>query len=416
MNKRKIKRPAGRFEGIGILSGLILLHLSVVAQPKIPFPEYHIYAGNTHSHTIYTNSHGAHLNHNPGATKFMEVDSEGVSHSINCTLKPDWQKFQGLPSVHFRLAKENKYDFYAVTDHSQEAAFHPTSTENEAWLDIKKAAKVASDKNFVAIRAFEYSENDGPGGTGHLNVFNTSEYLNALEPGNDLPHFYSWLTNVSSNGKGAVVACFNHPGDKQYNNWDYRSPGVTEVITLLEVINSNNHLHYSAFISALDKGWKVSPVCGNDNHGIGGISTQTSRTFVLAPERTKAAILDAMKNRRTYASLENNIQCRYSVNDKIMGSTLNRDEVFQFNILISDPDTDDPKDKITRIDIVKEGGQVVETYEVPTPGYSVEWAPTINDSYSKYFFVRVWNAGGGDAPDADPQKPLAWLAPVWTGR
>jgi hypothetical protein len=30
--------------------------------------------------------------------------------------------------------------------------------------------------------------------------------------------------------------------------------------------------------------------------------------------------------------------------------------------------------------------------------------------------VRVWTARGGDAPQADAAKPVAWLAPVWTGR
>ena len=59
---------------------------------------------------------------------------------------------------------------------------------------------------------------------------------------------------------------------------------------------------------------------------------------------------------------------------------------------------------------------MVQTYEVPTADYSVQWSPTVNDSANKYFFVRVWNAGGGDAPKADPQKPIAWLAPVWTGK
>ena len=98
-----------------------------------------------------------------------------------------------------------------------------------------------------------------------------------------------------------------------------------------------------------------------------------------------------------------------------MGSTLNRPDVFTFDISISDPDTDKPKHKITKIDIVKDGGAVVQTYN-PTPAHSVTWKPTIKDDTSKYFFVRVWNAGGGDASGANPAKPVAWLAPVWTGR
>jgi hypothetical protein len=184
---------------------------------------------------------------------------------------------------------------------------------------------------------------------------------------------------------------------------------------MLEVINSNNKLHYAAFLSALDAGWKVSPVCGNDNHGFYGITHHTSRTFVLATAKTKAAIFDAMKNRRTYAALDKNIQCRYTVNGAIMGSTLDRPNSFAFDVTINDPDTDNPKDRITKLDIVADGGKVVAS-ENPTPAFSVHWSPTLQDTTSRYFFVRVWNAGGGDAPGANPAKPMAWLSPVWTGR
>ncbi len=279
----------------------------------------------------------------------------------------------------------------------------------------KRQAAAASDADFAALPGFEYSENDGPGGVGHLNAINTSGMLNALAPGIDLPYFYKWLETAEPNGDGPVVATFNHPGPKQYNNWDYRDDRITDIITMLEVINSNNKIHYPAFINALDRGWKVSPVCGNDNHGTEAIARNTSRTFVLAKNKTKAAILDAMKNRRTYASLDKDIQCRYTVNGAIMGSTLNRPAVLNFDIHISDPDTGNPGHKITKIDIVKDGGAVVESY-APTPDYSLHWTRAINDSTSKFFFVRVWTAGGGDAPGADPKNPVAWLAPVWTGR
>jgi hypothetical protein len=123
-----------------------------------------------------------------------------------------------------------------------------------------------------------------------------------------------------------------------------------------------------------------------------------------------------MKHRRTYASLDGNIQCRYSVNGAPMGSTLDRPSKLNFKVLISDPDTGNPKDMITQIDIVRDGGEVALSYQPPTPAYTVDWSPKITDSTSKYFFVRVWNAGGGDAPGADPAKPVAWLAPIWTGR
>jgi hypothetical protein len=125
----------------------------------------------------------------------------------------------------------------------------------------------------------------------------------------------------------------------------------------------------------------------------------------LAADKTKASILDAMKHRRTYASLDRDIQCRYAVNGTIMGSTLNCPKTFRFSIVVQDPDTSNPNDKITKIDIVKDGGAIVQTY-TPTPAYSVRWKPTITDSTSKFFFVRVWDAGGGDDPKLIP--PIRW--------
>jgi hypothetical protein len=98
-----------------------------------------------------------------------------------------------------------------------------------------------------------------------------------------------------------------------------------------------------------------------------------------------------------------------------MGSTLSCPDRFKFDISVSDPDAEDPKAKITKIEIVQDGGVVAQTYS-PTPAASVHWSPELENSTNKYFFIRVWNAGGGDAPGADPTKPVAWLAPVWTGR
>ncbi len=395
---------------IVVLACLLASHNVASGQAGPLLPQYHIYAGNTHSHTANTWGHGEQY-----AKPKEEVGESKVKRADVKVLRPDWQKYQGPPAAHYALAKSKGYDFYATTDHSQEAPFQPPSPTNSAWLAAKREAAGATDANFVAIAGYEHSENDGPNGTGHLNVFNSGEYLNALAPGVDLPYLYSWLKTVPANGDGPVVASFNHPGPHGYNDWAYCDPQVGDILTLLEVINSNNRIHYEAFVNALDKGWKVSPVCGLDNHGFGGITHSTSRTFVLATAKTKAAILDALKHRRTYASLDGNLQCRYTVNGAAMGSTLNGPETFRFDIRISDPDTNQPKHRITKLDIVKDGGAIAQTYS-PTAAYSVTWSPTIRDATNRFFFVRVWNAGGGDAPGANPAKPIAWLAPVWTGR
>lgn len=392
------------------------------ADTNLPASAYHIYAGDTHAHTSFTASHGAQYvkvkKEASGGEKetLIQVTKDGLqTPARGMVLRKDWQKVQGPPEVHFRVAKENGYDFYISSDHSQDAPFHPVSLTNAAWVATKEQARAATDSDFVALAGYEHSENNGPGGKGHLNVINSAAYLNAMAPGIDLKYLYKWLATTAPNGEGPVVATFNHPGAQGYNNWAYRDDAVTDVITMLEVINSNDKIHYAGFIAALDHGWKVSPVCGHDNHGLQGIRDMASRTFVLATNKTKVAILDGMKNRRTYAALDRNIECRYTVNGAIMGSTLAEANTFQFDIDVSDPDTANPKNKITKLDIVEDGGKVVQTFS-PEPAHSVQWKPSITNAKAHYFFVRVWSVGGGDVPNAKPKNPVAWLAPVWTGR
>lgn len=359
-------------------SSSILAQTEAPAQAEVAPEDYHFYRGSTHAHTRYTESHGE------------QVKSNDPSKN-------------GPPAEHFRRARAAGYDFYTTTDHSQEAPFEPTSPTNPAWLATKQQAMEATDADFVALVGYEHSENNGPDGKGHFNVINSAEYLDALEPGIGVREFYAWLKTQPKD----TVVTFNHPKPDSYNSFDYRDDAVTEIITMLEVINSNKNIHYAAFVAALDKGWKVSPVAGNDNHGFYGITRHNSRTVVLATAKTRDAIVDAMKHRRTYASRDVNLQAKYTVNGQIMGSTLNAPSTLRFAIDISDPDVTDDANKITKIDIVTDGGVVVETH-VPTPAHAVTWAPVLENTTGKYFFVRVWNASDN--------QPIAWLAPVWTGR
>ena len=137
---------------------------------------YRLFMGNTHAHCRYSGD-------------AVQTDENSVEN-------------------HFRLAKANGYDFYCVTDHSQYESYTP-----QAWEHIKAAADAATDASFVAIRGYEHSENNGPGAKGHQNVYNSSDYLNALAEGIDMPYFHNWLADAAN--AGAVVS-MNHPGKEQY--------------------------------------------------------------------------------------------------------------------------------------------------------------------------------------------------------
>lgn len=353
-----------------------------------PPTTYSIYRGQTHAHTSVTWSHGAHL-------------QDGV-------LKPDWQNHQGPPAEHHARAKAAGFQFYATTDHSQETTLDPTSATNTAWVDSKNAAASATDGTYVGIAGFEYSENNGGTnpGNGHINVFNSNAYLDALESGMDLVYLYNWIATAAANGTGPVVASFNHPSSGQYNNWAYRTAAVTDVITLLEVVSGGDTSKETIWREANNAGWKLAPTCAHDNHGFWGITNFESRVGVLATAFTKAAILDAMKNRRTFASMDRNATLHYTANGVIMGQTLSSPSTITFVVTASDPDTGNANNRITAIEVIDPTGAIVASTTLST--YSTVWtSPAVSVSGKKYFYVRMKNAGG--------TAPMTWAAPIWTG-
>src|SRR5215471_11722929 len=71
---------------------LLLPVLGVLAEMNQPV-EYHIYAGSTHAHTVFTWSHGEQFVKN-AEVKLRVVESSQFP-GTNAVTKPDWEKHQG---------------------------------------------------------------------------------------------------------------------------------------------------------------------------------------------------------------------------------------------------------------------------------------------------------------------------------
>lgn len=354
--------------------------------PK-PLPDlYNCYFGATHAHTDASASHGD-LNAGP---KYFE---------------------QNTPDLHFQEAINNGFDFYFITDHSQYTqTFTPEKWENM----LVQADLFTVDGQFVAVRGFEFSENDQP--NGHMNIWNTEDYISAADPGVDFPYMHQWLREQRT--RSNAYASFNHPGTSDFNDFGYLSEETQEIIRTIEVINAVNPkdsngmiigtTHYQGFLKALEKGWKVSPIAGFDGHLVEAIHKLTYRCGLVAEELTRDALMEAIGARRTYATFDKNLEIQYMVNDVWMGSEIpNNPGRFEFNICVSDPDTGDENDKITRIEIMKDNGELVTWQKFDA--HSVQWTPVIEDTESDYFFLRVWTKGKTDGP-------TAYVAPVWIDR
>ena len=411
-----------------------------------PLSYFNIYRGNSHSHTIFTWTHGEHrkvgISDLSSPTEFHPdwKFPAGVDWRDHNTISLDpsgYTNRQGLPANHFELAIANGYNFYAISDHTQEPSLQPVSADNRAWqATLTSAAKYDNNPNFVALSGFEYSRNSNKdGGGGHINVLNSSEYVNADHgqrgpalpwPGANwsIPQFYNWVKSAKPHGnKGDVVVGFNHPSSSQYNDWDHIDDEIIKQISTFEIHTNYGRIRWSSYIRALNKGWKVSPIGVHDNHGYTAILRKDlpPPTFVLAPELTREAITRAMKQRRTFASWNEGVELRYAVNGCIMGSTLDRPEKFNFNIEINTPSSK-PNERVRRIQILRNhsGGEddVEIASEIIFDGDKdkIVWKPVIEDTSARYFLLVVYHANDMREDGSYKTNGSTLSAPIWTGR
>ncbi len=421
-----------------------------IGEQQQPLSYFNVYRGNNHSHTIFTWTHGGHRDK---AIRFLHDPTEfhpdwhvppGVDWKDHTTISlkaEDYSNRQGLPANHFELAKENGYDFYAITDHSQEPTLQPVTVENRAWQAILNSVEeYDDDPGFVGLSGFEYSRNtlsdDGKVNfIGHINAINLSEYVNADQgqrgpvppwPEADwsIPQFYDWLKSVKPHGdKGYVVVGFNHPDPDQYYDWGYIDDEIVDIISTFELHSRYGEIRWKAYLRALNKGWKVSPIGVHDNHSYENItdSKQPPPTLVLAPELTREAITRAMRQRRTFASWIEGVELRYSVNGFIMGSTLDKPDKFNFNIKVNTRPSH-PDERLRRIQILRNhsGGEdeveVVAEILLDGDKDEITWAPEIEDSRARYFLLRMHHKKDITDEGDFELHGSTLSAPVWTGR
>ncbi len=311
----------------------------------------------------------------------------------------------GTPTQALAAGKAAGFDFMAITDHSY-------AIDDDEWSNTLDAVETATDADFLALRGFEYTQ----GAEGHINVYNTvrhavrtntgcslCDFTPNLEPGVTVKGFYQWLAITGTVGLdgGDTVMQFNHPGWINFNDWAYH-PEVSAIARLEEVGNGNGSSYMFSedeFIRSLDYGWKVGATNNADTHTTyWGLNTD-HRTGVLMPELTKPALLEALRERRTFASEDKNYTLRMKANGAWMGSEIANSGVILFEIDGSDPDGE----LTDLVQLITDQGKVVAQTEPGTASFI--WQPQINLTTGvHYFYVKVTQADG----------ERIVTSPVWT--
>ncbi|MHC4323456.1 MAG: CehA/McbA family metallohydrolase [Planctomycetota bacterium] len=281
-----------------------------------------------------------------------------------------------LPMVAHDYARRiSKLDIFVLTDHLEQV-------DDTEWLDMREAAwDACEDGKFVAIPGLEWTKR-----IGHMNIYD--------------PKIRRWPFDLAGFYKAAVeagVTCkFNHPGngEKVFNGLAYSEIG-DKAVQLMEVRRQEEE---SAYIRALKLGWHIAPDGSDDTHGPNW-GSRYAWSGILMPGLSKRNLLDALKNRRCYSTLDRNCKLRFKVNEATMGQIIPKTaENVKVIVAVDDPDAGD---LITRIEIF-EDGFVVQTDEPKSN--SRRWRTTFKPKAGRhYYFVKITQKDGN----------LLWSAPVW---
>jgi hypothetical protein len=305
--------------------------------------EYNSYVGNLHSHTSY---------------------SDGV----------------GTPATAFAYARDTAgVDFLAVTDHH--------GITEEQFADLMLQADVYTEPGvFVAIAGQEWSGLY----LNHCNVFEADRGLKA--PRNDIDSLYREI--VAS----GCTANFNHPAPGCFKNYAYSAIGDVGI----NAVEVRNEQEQAVFVQILNGGWHVGADGSEDNHRADW-GNWRSWTVVLAESLTKTDILDAMRNHRTYSTLDRDLRLTFRANDHWMGDTFSDGGDIAFSIEVEDPDIGDLSEYIE----LYENGVLIASVKIG--GSSFSWHPAITPPDGEnYYFVKVC------AADYYQHRwGRAWSSPVW---
>lgn len=362
---------------MGTKEGYINSPISVLTYSLRQNEFYNLYFGQLHSHTNYSDGAGS--------------CEEAFYHASN---------------------EVSNLDFLAVTDHSNafdndlQASIQDGSASSK-WVSGHELADKYTTENFVSIYGYEMTWSNG---LGHMNTYNTNGFQSRTQT-----EFASYATALNNyytalKGDSNSLSQFNHPGTTfgNFQDYAYYDEVIDELITIIEVGNGEGTIgssgyfpSYEEYTRALDLGWHVAPTNNQDNHKGGWGDSNTARSVVMADSLTRNNIYDAIRNRRVYATEDNDLSIYYTLDTYEMGAILTEDDVGDTVTLkakISDP-TDSGN---VKVDVIVNGGIVAATKSVSVKDSVVEFE--MKPSYS-YYYLRLTQADGN----------IAVTAPVWIG-
>lgn len=285
-------------------------------------PANNYYFGNLHAHSDYSDGNV----NNPGYTP---ADDYNYAMSSQCM------------------------DFLGISEHN-----HFTSNNNPGnrlityGLGITQAADFTSaHPSFVALYGMEWGVISNGGhvliyGDGMNNLWGwetgsgawgVTDNYNEFIAKSDYTSATGLFQKVNDNSATNTFASLAHPDDHDYGdlaNIAYNStfdaaisatavesgPSTSANTTYSNPASSMGYLWY--YQKLLAKGYHLAPTVDHDNHNTTFGRTTYSRSAIVAPSLSKSNIINSFRNMHVYATQDCDTKVDFTVNTKIMGSSL----------------------------------------------------------------------------------------------
>lgn len=312
----------------------------------------------------------------------------------------------GLPIDYInQIKEENLLDFSVISDHAivtnpKDFFREFTDEESAQPMEIIIFPGTESEVNLI--------ENDRFG----LNHKNSGEIVCVNADGFSWSKTWEPFYEAFANSPFAV-GVVAHPqivGWDKNGIWNFcfhknNTPFLKGLIKGVELGcgYATSMLHEHCYSLALDYGFKVSVTCSSDSHGPKwGYHVIPAKTIIMAPEKSKEMFLDALWNKRFYASESGNVKLWYTVNGHMAGDTLPLTNRYSFQVQTSLFHEDDSARPV-KCQVISDYGLVVKEIEgEDLSSFQFE----ITSDTARYFYLRF----------IDSQERKTWSPPVWTGR
>lgn len=305
-------------------------------------------------------------------------------------------------------------DFAALTDHDTFVGKSLTASEFEFQKEI--AERFNADGKYATLFGQEYTTGRPPAGVGHKCVYATDI---------NVPLFDHALADYNSSKKLNDAArqwgCLIIPHHTGWTGTDW-ADADDALQPLVEIVSNHGRFEYMGnrpiphrgglrghFVQdALAMGRRIGIIGGSDNHGLiwhhkmarQRDSYRTGLACVLAPNLSRAAVFEALRQRRCFGTTGIKPRLDFRVNGHVMGAEIPAPVDGKVRIVAN----------VTAQHVIKWMTVVKNNavwYEYGGEGYTSKF--TITDpelgAGGAFYYLRVEFEG----------EQMAWSSPIWVG-